>query len=87
MHLGKHSLNTVYKIMKVSNAHYLIKFVKYKVTYSVNVFTPERSRFFQTTFSYNTLSCLMSCAENGSGNDDIPCFSDRLFLYLRIIFK
>ena len=35
-HLGKHSLNTVYMIMKVSNAHYLIKFVKYKVKYSVN---------------------------------------------------
>ena len=31
MHLGKHSLNTVFKIMKVSNAHYLINFVKYKV--------------------------------------------------------
>lgn len=31
MHLGKDSLNIVYKIMKVSNAHYLIKFVKYKV--------------------------------------------------------
>ena len=32
----ENSLNTVYKIMKVSNAHYLIKFVKYKVKYSVN---------------------------------------------------
>ena len=31
MHLGNHSLNTVFKIMKVSNAHYLINFVKYKV--------------------------------------------------------
>jgi len=31
MHLGKHSLNTVFKIMKVSNTHYLINFVKYKV--------------------------------------------------------
>lgn len=36
MHLGKDSLNIVYKIMKISNAHYLIKFVKYKVNYSVN---------------------------------------------------
>ena len=31
MHLGKHSLNTVFKIIKVSNTHYLINFVKYKV--------------------------------------------------------
>ena len=31
MHLGNHSLNIVFKIMKVSNAHYLINFVKYKV--------------------------------------------------------
>lgn len=36
MYLGKHGLNIVYKLIKVSNAHYLIKFIKYKVNYSVN---------------------------------------------------
>lgn len=36
MYLGKHSLNIVYNLIKVSNAHYLIKFIKYKVNYSVN---------------------------------------------------